>query len=114
MLSNIICLRLYITSSVHKYSTILYKSLTVENPSPSSSSSSPTTLDAVVYGGIEVVITCQQASGMLKRILKSGELTGNHWFPRLQQYCHASLLTQRKGLQFISSPSTANFLSLQS
>lgn len=57
-----------------------------------------TTLDAVVYGCLEAV----RSSDSLP-LLESL----NH-YPNLNNYCENSVLSQRKGLQFITSPSSVN------
>lgn len=59
---------------------------------------SPTALDALMCGCVEAILN--SSSHKLKSILSS--------YDNLVDFCHSSVLSQRKGLQFISSPSTVN------
>ncbi|XP_019854076.1 PREDICTED: metaxin-2-like [Amphimedon queenslandica] len=65
--------------------------------------SGPTALDALMCGCVEAILN--SSSQKLKSILSS--------YDNLVDFCHSSVLSQRKGLQFISSPSTANLSSNQ-
>lgn len=66
----------------------------------------PTMLDVVVYGCVEAIVSYELPSGRLKEALQE--------FSNLERFSCNSILTQRKGLQFISSPSSANLVMLES
>lgn len=60
----------------------------------------PTLLDAVVYGCIEAII---DTNTPLVGVLSA--------YKNLNQFCQVSVFSQRKGLQFITSPSSATLVS---
>jgi hypothetical protein len=61
---------------------------------------SPTILDALVYGCLEAVLTSD---------IPLGDVLKQH--VNLNNFCQSALLSQRTGLQFITSPSSANLAS---
>lgn len=64
----------------------------------------PSLLDAVVYGCLEAILTDGPSL-----LLDSLTLRGSE---NLLKYCESSLSSQRKGLQFISYPSSLNLSEL--
>ena len=65
--------------------------------------SRPTTLDAIVYGCVEAILTFQPKTRLADILIM---------YPNLGQFCQSSVQSQRKGLQFITSPSNINLASL--
>ena len=64
----------------------------------------PTVLDAVVYGCLEAILT-NGPSVLLDTLTARGS-------ENLLKYCENSVSAQRKGLQFITYPSTQNLSNL--